>query len=336
MIDTNFSNPILEVKDLSVTITPKHSKPIKIIDEINFSINPGERLAIVGESGSGKSVTAMTIMNLLEDADFQGEIRFSGDNLLTKSERELRKIRGNQIAMTFQDSLSTLNPIMKIGDQITEVLTIRGEKKSKAKVKALEILAELGFDNPPSAFGKYPHQFSGGMRQRAMIAIALISAPQILIADEPTTALDVRIQAQVINLINNLAKKKNLTVVLISHDMGVVAGFADRVIVMYSGRIMEQGTSEDIFYSPRHPYTKALLSSIPTVNRDPSIPLPAIKGTTPEPNNRPTGCVFQDRCSQVQDKCRVESPELVSASTSQQFACFFPIAEKLKEAIPNE
>lgn len=328
MINVNSTNPILEVKDLSVTITPKQAKPIKIIDDISFSINPGERIAIVGESGSGKSVTAMTIMNLIESASDQGEINFAGTNLLKKSERDLRQIRGNQIAMTFQDSLSTLNPIMKIGDQITEVLTIRGEKKSKAKAKALEILNELGFDNPPVAFEKYPHQFSGGMRQRVMIAIALIAEPQILIADEPTTALDVRIQAQVISLINKLAMKKNLTVILISHDMGVVAGFADRVIVMYSGRIVEQGTVEEIFYSPRHPYTKALLSSIPTVNRDPATPLPAIKGTTPEPNNRPSGCVFQDRCTQVQAKCRVEPPKLVSENSSHEYACFFPIGEK--------
>ena len=332
MINTNFSQPILEIENLSVTIKPKHSQEVKMIDQISFSINTGERVAIVGESGSGKSVTAMTIMNLLEDAEYQGEIKFEGNDLLTKSERELREIRGNQIAMTFQDSLSTLNPIMKIGDQITEVLTIRGVKKSHAKAKALDLLSELGFDNPSTAFVKYPHQFSGGMRQRVMIAIALVAEPQILIADEPTTALDVRIQAQVISLINKMAKKKNLAVIFISHDMGVVAGFADRVIVMYSGQILEQGTAEEIFYQSRHPYTRALLNSIPTVNRDPSTSLPTIKGTTPEPNNRPMGCVFQDRCSQVQDKCRIDSPKLIETSNTHQYACYFPILTNMESS----
>ena len=332
MINISSAQPILEIENLSVTIKPKHSQKVKIIDQISFSINTGERVAIVGESGSGKSVTAMTIMNLLEDAEYQGEIRFEGNDLLTKSERELREIRGTQIAMTFQDSVSTLNPIMKIGDQITEVLTIRGVKKSHAKAKALDLLSELGFDNPSTAFGKYPHQFSGGMRQRVMIAIALVAEPQILIADEPTTALDVRIQAQVISLINKMAKKKNLTVIFISHDMGVVAGFADRVIVMYSGQILEQGTVEEIFYQSRHPYTRALLNSIPTINRDPSTSLPTIKGTTPEPNNRPVGCVFQDRCSQVQDKCRIDSPKLVETSNTHQYACYFPILTSIESS----
>ena len=332
MISTTSAQPILEVDNLSVMIKPKHSPEIKIIDQISFSINAGERVAIVGESGSGKSVTAMSIMNLLKDAEYQGEIRFNGNDLLTKSERELREIRGNQIAMTFQDSLSTLNPIMKIGDQITEVLRIRGANKAHAKSKAIELLSELGFENPQAAFIKYPHQFSGGMRQRVMIAIALVASPKILIADEPTTALDVRIQAQVISLINKMAKRNDLTVILISHDMGVVAGFADRVIVMYSGKILEHGTVEEIFYQSRHPYTRALLNSIPTVNRDPSISLPTIQGTTPEPNNRPVGCVFQDRCSHVQGKCRIESPSLVATSGTHQYACYFPILTNMESS----
>ncbi len=333
MIDSNARNAILEIKNLSVTIRPKNSQATKIINNISFSVDKGERVAIVGESGSGKSVTAMSIMNLLDGAEYQGQIYFAGNNLLTRSDRQMREIRGNQIAMTFQDSLSTLNPIMKIGDQITEVLKINGYKKSKATTQALDILSELGFDDPSTAFSKYPHQFSGGMRQRVMIAIALVAGPQILIADEPTTALDVRIQAQVLSLINKIASKKSLTVILISHDMGVVAGFADRIIVMYSGQIIEQGTVEEIFYQSCHPYTRGLLNSIPTINRDPSTLLPAISGTTPEPNNRPAGCVFHDRCTEAQDKCRSESPNLVNLSVTHQYACHFPIfpsKEKIK------
>jgi oligopeptide/dipeptide ABC transporter ATP-binding protein len=316
--------PVLEVSNLSISLTPKNSLPIQIIDHLNFSVKSGERLAIVGESGSGKTVTAMAIMQLLEGAHYQGAIRFLGEDLLKKSERELQEIRGSKVALTFQDSLSTLNPIMKIGEQITEVLTIRGIKKTIAKDRALTLLSELGFEKPLTIFNHYPHQFSGGMRQRVMMAIALIANPQVLIADEPTTALDVRIQAQVMCLLNDLTERKHLTVILISHDMGVVAGFADRVIVMYSGRIVEQGEAEEIFYKPQHPYTRALLESIPTVNRDPSNDLPLIKVTTTEPKNRPFGCVFQDRCAQVQERCKVMPPEYTKISVHHEYACFFP------------
>ena len=225
--------PILRIENLSVAITPKHGRPIEIIDQIDLSVKTGERLAIVGESGSGKTVTAMAIMQLIDGASYRGKIEFNNENILIKSEKELNEIRGQKIAMTFQDSLSTLNPIMRIGEQITEVLTIRGVKKSIAKSKTLTLLAELGFNTPVDVFDQYPHQLSGGMRQRVMIAIALIAEPQILIADEPTTALDVGIQAQVMSMINLLATKKNLTVILISHDLGVVAGFADIVLVMF-------------------------------------------------------------------------------------------------------
>lgn len=319
------SDPLLNVKNLSVTITPKHGAEIRIIENVSLKIFPGERVAIVGESGSGKTVTAMAIMQLLEDASYEGSIFFQHQDVLRISERELRALRGNQIAMTFQDSLSTLNPIMKIGDQITEVLTIRGVDKTEAKSRALSMLAELGFEKPADVFDHYPHQFSGGMRQRVMIAIALIAEPSILIADEPTTALDVRIQAQVISLINTMAEKKNLTVILISHDLGVVAGFADKVIVMYAGRIVEEGAVQEIFSQSRHPYTRALLNSIPTVTRDPAEVLPSIKGTTPEPNNRPQGCVFQDRCAYVQSVCKEKAPLLEAVSPSHTFACYFPL-----------
>lgn len=318
------STPLLEVKNLSVSISPKHGDSLLIIEDVSFYISQGQRIAIVGESGSGKTVTAMAIMQLLEDARYEGEILFQGANLLEKTEKELREIRGQQIAMTFQDSLSTLNPIMRIGDQITEALTIRGIQRSLAKEKALTILAELGFESPKEVYDFYPHQFSGGMRQRVMIAIALVAEPQILIADEPTTALDVRIQAQVMKLINTLAENKNLTVILISHDMGVVAGFADKVIVMYAGRIVEQGSVEDVFYHAHHPYTSALLNSIPTVNRDKGEILPSIRGTTPEPNSRPSGCVFQDRCNFAQNQCKVETPKFTNLSATHQYACFFP------------
>ena len=319
--------PILRIENLSVAITPKHGRPIEIIDQIDLSVKTGERLAIVGESGSGKTVTAMAIMQLIDGASYRGKIEFNNENILIKSEKELNEIRGQKIAMTFQDSLSTLNPIMRIGEQITEVLTIRGVKKSIAKSKTLTLLAELGFNAPVDVFDQYPHQLSGGMRQRVMIAIALIAEPQILIADEPTTALDVGIQAQVMSMINLLATKKNLTVILISHDLGVVAGFADIVLVMYGGRIVERGSTDDIFLRARHPYTKALLNSIPTVMRDRSILLPTIDGVTVDPTNRPAGCIFQDRCPAVQSLCKVEAPKEVSEGANHRYSCFFPNME---------
>lgn len=319
--------PILRIENLSVAITPKHGRPIEIIDQIDLSVKTGERLAIVGESGSGKTVTAMAIMQLIDGASYRGKIEFNNENILIKSEKELNEIRGQKIAMTFQDSLSTLNPIMRIGEQITEVLTIRGVKKSIAKSKTLTLLAELGFNTPVDVFDQYPHQLSGGMRQRVMIAIALIAEPQILIADEPTTALDVGIQAQVMSMINLLATKKNLTVILISHDLGVVAGFADIVLVMYGGRIVERGSTDDIFLRARHPYTKALLNSIPTVMRDRSILLPTIDGVTVDPTNRPAGCIFQDRCPAVQSLCKVEAPKEVSEGANHRYSCFFPNME---------
>ena len=319
--------PILRIENLSVAITPKHGRPIEIIDQIDLSVKTGERLAIVGESGSGKTVTAMAIMQLIDGASYRGKIEFNNENILVKSEKELNEIRGQKIAMTFQDSLSTLNPIMRIGEQITEVLTIRGVKKSIAKSKTLTLLAELGFNTPVDVFDQYPHQLSGGMRQRVMIAIALIAEPQILIADEPTTALDVGIQAQVMSMINLLATKKNLTVILISHDLGVVAGFADIVLVMYGGRIVERGSTDDIFLRARHPYTKALLNSIPTVMRDRSILLPTIDGVTVDPTNRPAGCIFQDRCPAVQSLCKVEAPKEVSEGANHRYSCFFPNME---------
>ena len=319
--------PILRIENLSVAITPKHGRPIEIIGQIDLSVKTGERLAIVGESGSGKTVTAMAIMQLIDGASYRGKIEFNNENILIKSEKELNEIRGQKIAMTFQDSLSTLNPIMRIGEQITEVLTIRGVKKSIAKSKTLTLLAELGFNTPVDVFDQYPHQLSGGMRQRVMIAIALIAEPQILIADEPTTALDVGIQAQVMSMINLLATKKNLTVILISHDLGVVAGFADIVLVMYGGRIVERGSTDDIFLRARHPYTKALLNSIPTVMRDRSILLPTIDGVTVDPTNRPAGCIFQDRCPAVQSLCKVEAPKEVSEGANHRYSCFFPNME---------
>lgn len=318
------NQPVLEVSDLSISITPKNDSSIQIINNLNFTINSGERVAIVGESGSGKTVTAMAIMQLLDGAHYQGSIRFLGEDLVKKNERELREIRGGKIAMIFQDSLSTLNPIMKIGQQITEVLMIRGVNRTSARNRALTLLSELGFEKPLTIFNHYPHQFSGGMRQRVMIAIALIAQPQLLIADEPTTALDVRIQAEVMKLLNDLAEKKRLSVILISHDMGVVAGFADRVVVMYSGRVVEQGGVQEIYRKPKHPYTRALLNSIPTVNRDPASDLPFIKGITPEPQNRPSGCVFSDRCAQVQELCKTTSPGFTRIASRHEYACFFP------------
>ena len=323
----------LEVKNLSVSF-PTEDGLVQATNEVSYHVDLGETLAIVGESGSGKSVTNLAVMGLHNP----GKTNISGEAILhlpegpidviKASEDKVRKLRGSAMSMIFQDPMSSLHPYYSVGDQISEawLLYNQGDKK-KAHSRAIEMLDLVGIPEAKKRVNEFPHQFSGGMRQRVMIAIALIGEPQILIADEPTTALDVGIQAQVMSMINLLATKKNLTVILISHDLGVVAGFADIVLVMYGGKIVERGSADDIFLRARHPYTKALLNSIPTVMRDRSILLPTIDGVTVDPTNRPAGCIFQDRCPAVQSLCKVEVPKEVSEGANHRYSCFFPNME---------
>ncbi|MEW9106868.1 ABC transporter ATP-binding protein, partial [Paenibacillus sp.] len=262
--------PLLEINDLHVSFHVRGGE-VKAVRGVNFHVNQGEAVAIVGESGCGKSVTAQSILRLLPSPPSkvkQGEIRFKGNNLLKLKEREMQSIRGKDIGMIFQDPMTSLNPTMTIGRQITEVLTKHQKMSSaQAKTRAIEMLSMVGIPNPASRFQQYPHEFSGGMRQRAMIAIALACNPSLLIADEPTTALDVTIQAQILRVMKQLQQEMGTSIILITHDLGIVADLCDRVIVMYAGKIVETGTKWDIFKNPQHPYTKGLLRSLPRLDQ---------------------------------------------------------------------
>lgn len=289
---------LLEVKDLEVSFQT-YAGEVKAVRGVNFDVYKGETLAIVGESGSGKSVTSQTIMKLIPMPPGKianGQILFDGEDLVTKSNKEMEKIRGKDIGMIFQDPMTSLNPTMKIGMQIMEVLTKhQNMSKGNAKDRAIELLRLVGIPMPEKRVNQYPHEFSGGMRQRAMIAIALASSPKLLIADEPTTALDVTIQAQILELMKKLQKKLETSIIFITHDLGVVANVADRVAVMYAGKIIETGTVDEIFYNPKHPYTWGLLSSMPSLDNDDDEELAAIPGSPPDLTNPPKGDAFAPR-----------------------------------------
>lgn len=280
---------------------------VNIVDDVDFTIGVGERMALVGESGSGKSLTARALMQLDRVARVSGRIDFEGTDLLKLSEREMRKLRGSSIAMVFQDPMSFLNPLMTIGDQVAETLRIRGVDKVVARKRALSVLDELGVDRAAERLDAYPHEFSGGMRQRVVLAMALVGEPRLLIADEPTTALDVRVQDQVLDLLDEVSTRRGLAVLLITHDLGVVAGFADRVMVMYSGRIVESGDVDDVFAHPRHPYTQGLIRAVPRIDQDLDS-LYAIPGSPPPVMSRPSGCTFHSRCDQRLQSCALELP----------------------------
>ncbi len=305
---------LLEVEDLRVSFATEEGV-VHAVDGVSFSVDRGEVLAIVGESGSGKSVSVMTLMGLTRgpNARFEGRASFEGGDLLTASEEELRKVRGAQIAMIFQDPMSSLDPVYRIGDQIIE--QIRAHEPSVSKAQALDRAADLmervGIPRAGDRLRSYPHEFSGGMRQRVMIAMALSCSPQLLIADEPTTALDVTIQAQILEELKKLRTETRAGVILVTHDLGVVADVADRVVVMYAGRVVEQGSLEEIFYDPQHPYTWGLLGSIARVDRDRTQRLPTIPGLPPSLLNPPQGCHFRPRCPHEFDRCS-EVPELAS------------------------
>jgi oligopeptide/dipeptide ABC transporter ATP-binding protein len=304
---------LLEVKGLKVRFTTEDGV-VRAVDDVSFELDRGKVLGVVGESGSGKSVTAMTILGLTRDKNtaFEGEVLYRGDNLLALPEARLREVRGNEIAMIFQDPMTSLNPVYTVGDQIVEaIVTHEQASKQEAKRRAVELLRQVGIPNPQERVDDYPHQFSGGMRQRAMIAMALSCNPDVLIADEPTTALDVTIQAQILELLDRLRADFDSAVILITHDLGVVAEVADEIAVMYAGRIVERASKRQLFYDPQHPYTWGLLGSIPRLDRPKPKKLASIEGMPPSLINLPQGCKFRPRCPQAFDKC-IEEPELAN------------------------
>ncbi len=303
--------PLVTVEKLRVDMPLGRSgASVNIVDGVDFTIGVGERMALVGESGSGKSITARALMQLDRVAKVTGKVDFEGTDLLKLSDREMRKLRGSSIAMVFQDPMSFLDPLMTIGDQVAETLRIRGIGKAEARKRALSVLDELGVDRAAERINAYPHEFSGGMRQRVVLAMALVGEPRLLIADEPTTALDVRVQDQVLDLLDDVSTRRGLAVLLITHDLGVVAGFADRVMVMYSGRIVEDGEVGDVFARPRHPYTQGLIKAVPRIDQD-HAKLYAIPGAPPPPMNRPNGCTFHPRCDQRFERCSQDVPVML-------------------------
>jgi peptide/nickel transport system ATP-binding protein len=324
---------LLEVDDLRVSFATEEGV-VQAVDGVTFNIERGEVVAIVGESGSGKSVTAMTLMGLTRspNAKFEGSARIDGRELLTASEKELESVRGAEIAMVFQDPMSSLDPVYKIGDQIVEQIRAHNPEISKAAAydRTVELLERVGIPRARERAKAYPHQFSGGMRQRVMIAMALSCTPELLIADEPTTALDVTIQAQIIRELSQLREETGAGIILVTHDLGVVADIADRIIVMYAGRVVEQGTLDEVFYDPQHPYTWGLLGSITRVDRDRSQKLPAIPGSPPSMLAPPQGCHFRPRCPHAFEQC-TEVPALEARlpdSRDHRDRCWLSVEEK--------
>ena len=320
-------NPMAEL--LSVRNLHTHFRTddgvVKAVDGVSFDLRAGETLGIVGESGSGKSVTCLSVLRLVPQppAFFpEGEVRFEGHDLLKLSDAEMLAIRGNQIAMIFQDPMTSLNPYLTVERQLTEVLELhKGMTRRQAREPCVEMLAKVGIPSPHKRIDQYPHQYSGGMRQRVMIAMALLCNPRVLIADEPTTALDVTIQAQIMELIEELKQDLNMSVILITHDLGVVAGTTDRVAVMYAGKIVEQGTTEEVFTTPQHPYTRGLLNSVPRLDQQ-QPKLDAIPGLPPDLSALPTGCPFHPRCGQATDRCHEKYPDIVRFPSGQWSACW--------------
>ena len=317
---------LLEVNDLKMYFHTQDGI-VHAVDGVSYTLDRGETLGVVGESGSGKSVTHMTIMGLIDMPPGKiegGDIIYRGESLLEKSEEEMQHIRGNDIAMIFQDPMTSLNPVYKIGRQVGEGLRLhRGYSKQEAQERAIELLRLVGIPNPEKRVNEYPHQFSGGMRQRVMIAMALACDPDILIADEPTTALDVTIQAQIIELMQEMQQKNGNAIIMITHDLGVVADMADKIMVMYAGRPVEFGTADEIFYESRHPYTWGLIRSIPEQAVDEKKPLTPIHGNPPSLVNLPSGCPFAPRCPYAVDICHEKLPEHYTTETGHYSACHF-------------
>lgn len=303
---------ILEVQKLKTSFKTDHGK-VAVVDGVDFTIHAGETLGVVGESGCGKSVTSLSIMRLLPPSGTaEGVIRFQGKNLLELTEREMQKIRGNDIAMIFQEPMTSLNPLHTVGKQIEEAISLHWDvSKTEAKERAITMLKAVAMPRAEEIYGEYPHQLSGGMRQRVMIAMAMACDPKLIIADEPTTALDVTIQAQILDLMRSLKQKTGTSILLITHDLGVVAEMCERVIVMYAGQVVEETDVRTLFENPQHPYTIGLLHSIPDL-ADARDYLETIPGAVPLAHQMPTGCRFAPRCSHAMEKCRVQAPELLS------------------------
>lgn len=315
---------VLSVENL-VTSFKISGREVNAVDDCSFSVKKGKTLGIVGESGCGKSVTSLSLMRLIPNPPgkiVSGKIIFENKNLLNLTEKEMRSVRGNKISMIFQEPMTSLNPVYTIGNQIAEVFILhKGATKKQARELSIEMLRQVRIPSPEKRIDEYPHQLSGGMRQRVMIAIAIACKPSLLIADEPTTALDVTIQAQILALMNNLQKENGMSTILITHDFGVVAETCDDVAVMYAGKIVEKASTKDIFSNPKHPYTIGLLNSIPKLGEK-KHRLNTIPGIVPALSKLPQGCRFQDRCSLVSEECKQKEPELISIKEDKQVACF--------------
>ena len=306
---------------------------VKALNDVSLYLNEGEVLGIVGESGSGKSVTSYSIMGITADPGriIGGTVEFNGHQIETLTEKEMRKIRGKEVSMIFQDPMTSLNPVYTIGNQIEEAILLHTEKtKTEARERAIELLRLVGINEPEKRIKQYPHELSGGMRQRVMIAIALACEPKLLIADEPTTALDVTIQAQILELIMELKQKIGMAVILITHDLGIVSSMCDRIAVMYAGKVIECGSTDDIFYNPKHEYTKGLLRSVPRLNERESQRLIAIEGTPVDMLNPPAGCPFAPRCPKCMKICLREMPPYTEFSDIHYSACWINQKEELE------
>jgi peptide/nickel transport system ATP-binding protein len=316
--------PLLEVSDLRVDLRTRNGAT-RVVDGVSFSMRPGEALGIVGESGCGKSIAMLSLLGLLPPgaAVAGGTARFEGEDILAMTPRALRRIRGGRIGMVFQDPLTSLNPVMRIGTQLAETLIAhRGLSRKAARQEAGDLLALVGIAGATARLDDYPHNLSGGMRQRVMIAMAVACNPSLLIADEPTTALDVTIQRQVVDLINSLREELGMAVIWISHDLSLLSGVVDRIAVLYSGRVVEEGSVADFGARPRHPYTQGLIASIPALSTSaPGMPLYSIPGSPPDPARRGPGCAFSPRCSKVTPLCRTVRPDLLSRETGHAVAC---------------
>ena len=329
--------PLLEVKNLKTQFFTQDGV-VKAVEDVSFYVMPGETLGVVGESGSGKSITGLSIMRLIPNPPgkiVNGEVIFEGQDLLKLNDDQIRRIRGNQIAMIFQDPMTSLNPVLTINRQISEALQLHmGMSKDQAKARAIELLRMVGIPNAEERIDQYPHQFSGGMRQRVMIAMALSCNPKLIIADEPTTALDVTIQAQILDLMRSLQSERDTGVIMITHSMGVVAGMADRVQVMYAGSIVETASTEEIFANPRHPYTVGLMKSIPRLDARERERLEPIRGLPPDLIDLPDICPFVPRCDYAREKCEQKRPPLLEVAPGHKSACWF-WEEVTKDGVPT-
>lgn len=328
------SEPVISVRDLTVSFASE-AGTVRAVRGMNFDLYPGKTLGIVGESGSGKSVTSMAIMGLLDkNASVKGSITYHGEELLSKSDLEMSEIRGKGIAMVFQDPLSALTPVFSIGDQIKEALVTHNPKMTEQQIhdRSIELMNLVGIPDPEGRLKSFPHEFSGGMRQRVMIAMGLICHPKLLIADEPTTALDVTIQAQILELMKELQKKTHMGIIFITHNLGVVAEICDKVSVMYAGKIVEQGPVDDIFYKPGHPYTVGLLRSMPRVDAESYERLIPIEGTPVDMLNPPEGCPFAPRCEHAMKICLQKMPPYVELGEGHRSACWLRVQDQLDKA----